>query len=168
MFTNADTIDLLTAIAAYDGRAPSEAAVIAWREAGDRAHWSLPEALDAVHSYFAESTAWIMPAHVTAIIRAERRNAPRRLDGTTADDAATDETRTGALARIRAIIGHVGPGGAEADPALDVSCEWCGSTIGERCTVPRKAGRRTMRDRACHPSRLVKALHFRAGQDPNP
>jgi hypothetical protein len=43
MFTNADTIDLLTAIAAYDGRAPSEAAVIAWREAGDRAHWSLPK-----------------------------------------------------------------------------------------------------------------------------
>jgi hypothetical protein len=166
MFTRADTIDLLTAIAAYDGRAPSEAAVIAWREAGDRAHWSLPEAIDAVHSYFVESTAWIMPAHVTAIIRAERRNAPRRLDGTTADDVAADSHKASMLAKIRGMIGHVGPGGAEADPALDVSCEWCGSTIGERCAVPRKAGRRTMRERACHPIRLVKAHHFRAGQDP--
>ena len=100
MFTHADTIDLLTVVSAYDGRPPSEAQVAAWREAGDRAHWSRAEAIDAVHAHFAESTNWIMPAHVTAIIRAERRAAPRRIDGSTAD-AATDDSRAGALDRIR-------------------------------------------------------------------
>lgn len=65
-----EIIDLLTAASAYDRRSVGEADVAAWSEAANRAGWTFPRALDALHEHFATSTAWLMPGHVTQLIRA--------------------------------------------------------------------------------------------------
>jgi hypothetical protein len=173
VFTQSETIDLLTAVSAYDGRPPSEAQTAAWREAAARGRWTLPEALEAVHGHFAESAAWIMPAHVTERVRAARRAAPPP-----ALPAGPDRRlKPGeGLAKIRSVFGMPGrpvpgPGGTtgtDADPAMDVECEWCRAPIGERCTVPRMIKgtmvRRPLRHRGSHPTRLDAALARRAGR----
>lgn len=76
--TYEETAHLLAVIVAYDNRNPGQAAVAAWSEAARRGGWTLDEALDAVHSHFVENTTWLMPAHVTRVIRAKRDEAERR------------------------------------------------------------------------------------------
>ena len=56
---------LLAAAVAYDNRRPSQANIAAWCEAANRAGWTFPAALDAIHAHYAESTAFLMPGHIT-------------------------------------------------------------------------------------------------------
>lgn len=69
---------LIAAAMAYDNRKPSEAAVMSWGEASSRARWTFGEALNAIHAHYAESTEFIMPAHVTKRIKATRQDAVMR------------------------------------------------------------------------------------------
>lgn len=64
-----EIIDLLTAASAYDRRSVGEADVAAWSEAASRANWTFTKALDALHEHFATSAAWLMPGHITQLIR---------------------------------------------------------------------------------------------------
>lgn len=59
---------------AYDNRkVPGDANRAAWAEAARRANWTLPAAIEALHQHYATSSEFVMPGHITALIRAERR-----------------------------------------------------------------------------------------------
>lgn len=64
---------LLVAAMAYDNRKPGDANVAAWTEAAKRGRWTFKAALDAIHEHYATSTAFLMPGHITAAIRARMR-----------------------------------------------------------------------------------------------
>lgn len=66
---------LLTKLAAYDNRQPSEAAARAWAEV--LIDVDLQEALDAVPEHFRQSTDWVMPAHILRIVEDHRRERHR-------------------------------------------------------------------------------------------
>lgn len=76
------TIDEIKAVLAvamsYDNRKlPGEANLLAWVEASGRANWTLTAAVAAVHEHYATQTEFLMPGHITQIIRAERRQPAR-------------------------------------------------------------------------------------------
>lgn len=59
---------------AYDNRkVPGDANRAAWAEAARRANWTLPAAIEALHQHYATSSEFVMPGHITALIKAERR-----------------------------------------------------------------------------------------------
>lgn len=64
---------LLAAAMAYDNRRPGEANIAAWTEAAKRGRWTFDTALEAIHTHYAASADFVMPAHITAIIRAAMR-----------------------------------------------------------------------------------------------
>lgn len=117
MMTPAEVIDLLTVITMYDRRTVGETDVHAWHDAAQRARWTLPEATEAAKKHFATSRdTWLMPGHITELIRTERRQPapyqPRALRG--GPLPATDQTRTTAMNEIRRILRR--PDGASTPP----------------------------------------------------
>lgn len=65
---------VLAAAMSYDNRKlPGVANRAAWAESARRASWTLEAAVEAVHQHYATSTEFLMPGHITALIRAERR-----------------------------------------------------------------------------------------------
>ncbi|MGW4119863.1 hypothetical protein [Nocardia sp. NPDC004711] len=70
--TNDEIVTLLQIITAYDNRSVDSATVAAWREAGRRRRWTFDEAVEAVHVHYSHNTAWLMPGHITQIIRRDR------------------------------------------------------------------------------------------------
>ncbi|MBF6189511.1 hypothetical protein [Nocardia farcinica] len=70
--THDDVVTLLQVIHAYDGREITDGAVLAWEEAARRQQWTFEEAVNGVHAHYSENTKWIMPGHVTQMIRRER------------------------------------------------------------------------------------------------
>lgn len=105
--TTDEVVDLLTAAAAYDRRTVGRGDVLAWTEVAHRARWTFAEALSAMHQHFATSTEYLMPGHITTLIKAERRQPPRyqRLALRGGPLPASDETREAAMAEIRRTLG---------------------------------------------------------------
>lgn len=103
----AETVQLLTYIAAIDGRRLDEAVVIAWQEViGDL---PLDECQPAARAHFAKSGDWLMPHHIrdrvlaareTQRPRSEWLSLPSRYE---ADPDRDDRTRRG-LARVAAAL----------------------------------------------------------------
>lgn len=91
---------LLAAAMAYDNRKPGEANVAAWMEAANRGRWSFEDALEAVHQHHVTSTAFLMPAHITAIVRAKMRQ-PTPFAELEASQPASRETAGRFAALIR-------------------------------------------------------------------
>jgi hypothetical protein len=106
MNTN-DIIDLLTYIVAYDRRTTGRADVIAWHDAATRANWTTTEAQEAVKIHFTHSTEWLMPGHITQIIKTNRRQPPPHKNqlALTSPPAQT-HTRNQAMNQIRATLKH--------------------------------------------------------------
>lgn len=99
-------IDLLSVIAAYDRRQVGEGDLAAWAEASRRAGWTFQAAVDAVHSHFADSSAWLMPGHVTERIRLQRRQpAPADEVLALAKPVASAERRAEFMAQLRDVVG---------------------------------------------------------------
>lgn len=71
--TESEVRALLAAAMAYDNRKPGEANVVAWLEAANRGRWTFEAALEAVHAHYVTSTDFLMPAHITAALRAKSR-----------------------------------------------------------------------------------------------
>lgn len=87
---------LLVAAMAYDNRKPGEANLAAWVEASGRGRWSFEAALEAVHEHYATSTAFLMPGHITAGIRAQMRHPAPSSEAVALIEAAqpaSEETR---------------------------------------------------------------------------
>jgi hypothetical protein len=74
--SKAEVALLLATIAAYDQRTIGDADVLAWHAAAQYAKWDTDGARQAVVAYYAESRTRIMPADVTAGIRAGRVTNP--------------------------------------------------------------------------------------------
>lgn len=103
--TETEVRALLAAAVAYDNRRPSKANITAWEEAANRARWTFQAALDAIHDHYAESTAFLMPGHVTARIAENRERAgtwPPPYAALPAAAPADDTTRR----RIMAMVGN--------------------------------------------------------------
>ena len=67
-----ETIDLLTAAAAFDRRTVGKADAVAWHTVvGDLA---FVDCLVAVRGHYTDTTDWLMPAHVRQRVRAMRRD----------------------------------------------------------------------------------------------
>ncbi|MCF8610012.1 hypothetical protein L5G28_07535 [Gordonia sp. HY285] len=96
------TVDLLTVIAAYDRRTVGKGDIAAWHEAARRIGWTYPEALDAIHAHYAESTKWLMPGHITDRIKLARRQ-PAHADDVLAIEKkpASDETRAEFMKQLK-------------------------------------------------------------------
>lgn len=162
-----DVVNLLTTMATYDGRKPSEAAILAWTEAATRGRWTFPEALDAVHEHYRHHTDWLMPAHVTQTIRDRRQYAAPRATrpALPAGEHADQTTRAAAMAEIaRAIAARrtpepaLPPGYVEDTrrAALKVTCPWCHARPTYDCTRPSAGDTHRRRDQP-HPSRVDAA-----------
>jgi hypothetical protein len=83
---------LLAVAMAYDNRKPGDMNVMAWTEAANRSRWSFEAALEAIHMHYAQSTEFLMPAHVTTLIRQAMRQPPR-FEELPAAEPASEETR---------------------------------------------------------------------------
>lgn len=95
---------LLAVVMAYDNRKPGAMSVLAWGEAARRGRWTFDAALEAVHQHYATSTEFLMPAHLTTLIRARMR-APQPVSEAVAyleaASPASEETRRRAMEEIR-------------------------------------------------------------------
>jgi len=100
--TETEVRALLAAAVAYDNRRPSKANITAWEEAANRARWTFPAALDAIHQHYAESTAFLMPGHITARLDQQRDTSwPTPYAALAAASPADETTRR----RIMAMVG---------------------------------------------------------------
>jgi hypothetical protein len=98
---NQAEVQALLAIAvAYDNRKPGEATIAAWMEAAERGRWTFPAAMEAIHEHYATSTAFLMPGHITAAMRAQMRQ-PAPYAEIEASEPASEETRSRFAALIR-------------------------------------------------------------------
>lgn len=157
MLSSDQIVELLKTASGYDGRKPNPQAKIAWIEAARRGRWTFDDAVNAIHSHYAESREWIMPGDILARVRILRRERA---------DAAEAE-------RERSRAAHVDPAGRErvlalvsrfadqhgipTDPTHDEArrsrpCPWCGSARGIRCVNP--ANGKPLREAAGHDARL--------------
>jgi hypothetical protein len=108
---------VLATAMAYDNRRPGEANIAAWTEAADRGRWSFGAAVEAVHQHYATSTEFLMPAHVTRLVRSAMRqpgpvsDAVAHLEGAT---PASEETRRRAMEAIRKFADKFKPPGDAA------------------------------------------------------
>lgn len=151
MMNRDEVIDLLSAITAYDNRNATRETVLAWSKAAEIGRWTLPEALEAVHAHFAESTEYLLPGHVTQRIKAERQDRHMRQDPREIEAPANPA----AAERIQEIVAEVGEKlGWAADrdrSALTVACPFCRAQPRERCTS--KDGRQ-LKQSPAHPARI--------------
>ncbi len=133
-----EEIRRLYAIAmSYDNRKFSEANITAWWEQAERNRWGYDEAREAIHGHHARSTDFLMPAHITAIIKEEKRQ-PARIEELRRIEAAKPAEDP----RIRAIVEAVAdklswPMKASQNhsvPALAHECPHCRAPVGRPCT----------------------------------
>lgn len=145
MMNRDEIVDLLTAISAYDNRNASNAAILAWTETANRGRWTFREALDAIHVHYAEATTFLMPGHVTQLIKARRQDTALR-------SPVDPPDRTGQRAVAQLIQGAFRSPDENQDhkrrhnanTELDdmhkavgiIECPRCGAPVGARCMNP--------------------------------
>lgn len=166
---------LLQTAARYDRRTIGPSDIDAWLQASHIGRWAtrqdLPDgtwqwsphlAEAAIHRHFATSTAWLMPAHVTELVAAERRiQTPAALALPPAGPPASQATREAVAAAVAALADRKAipaPGGGASTAAQRravqaVRCRHCGALPGARCT----SGGRPLRESWAHPSRVEDA-----------
>lgn len=100
--TEQEIRQLLAVAMAYDNRKPGDMNVMAWTEAANRGRWSFEAALEAIHAHYAQSTDFLMPAHITTLIRhAMRQPAPfKELPPV---EPASEETRARVMELVREV-----------------------------------------------------------------
>lgn len=155
--TDQEIRQLLAAIMAYDNRKPSDAALLAWGEVAARGRWTFQEALDAVHEHFTESTAFLMPAHITQRIKAARQDATMREPIVQPDLIGRQrlaELTAGAFRAVHASVGEPedDAGNLVRRLALRRRCPHCNADAGAQCT--RSSHNGSVQLSNPHPSRL--------------
>lgn len=158
-----EIVDLLSAITAYDNRNPNQSAVLAWGKAAELGRWTLPEALDAVHAHFSENPDYLMPAHVTARVRAARQDRAMRDEALAIEAGPVDPVAAGRIQQIVADIADSLGWQGDREPgatAMKVRCPYCRVAPGVRC-VATSTGKALTKS-GCHPSRAdVLAEHLK-------
>lgn len=143
--TEQEIRSLLAVAMAYDNRKPGEATIAAWQEAAHRGRWGFDDAVEAVHAHFAESTEWLMPAHITQRLRA-MRSGPVAAAELLALPAGAPTAPERVRSIVDAVAGRLGWVRAVVDPAalgvLDQACPHCHAGAGRPCTREIARGRR--------------------------
>jgi hypothetical protein len=154
VLTRDETLDLLSAAAAYDSRNPSDAQTMAWAEAARRGRWTFPEALDALHEHYATRTEFLMPGRITEAIKTRRSLPPRVVPASTPPPhrPASPERVSAILAELSRRLGWP-PVRAGRSDALSRPCGHCGAKPGHSCTRPHDRGPSGRLDCRPHPSR---------------
>lgn len=140
-----DTLDVLTAIAAYDLRTIGEADVTAWHLAINELPKDL--ALEAVVIHHKVSTDRIKPANVLGIAKSIRRDRAEResADAREARAAAQDRRHGLKVVSGDTQLGGLPIGGADGPPvpgaymvndAWERQCPTCNADEHEPCTNP--------------------------------
>jgi hypothetical protein len=157
-----DEIKKLFAVAmAYDNRKPSTANMTAWWEQAERNKWTFDEAREAIHQHHTESSEYLMPVHITAIIRRKRQIPGRFMPELPAAPKADDVRVRGIVASLAAKLRwNRAPTQRQSGPALTVICPHCHASVGRPCS--RLATRGPHRGehmplRQSHPSRVELA-----------
>lgn len=157
---------LLAVAMAFDHRRPGAADIAAWSDAAERARWDFRDAQEAIKIHYATSTEYLMPGHVTAILRANRRQPPSAREA-----LALPAGPPAGLHRVRELIDDVArrlgwqrqPPDNGADP-LAVGCPVpaCLARPGRPCVrvVARGRKRGQLVTMAPHPSRRDLALNM--------
>jgi hypothetical protein len=162
-----DVIDLLSIVSAIDHRTIGEMDIGVWAAMlGGRA--SEDDCAMAIMDHFREQpNIWLTPGHVVQRVKTmvNDRIARQELPQT---PPASMQHRVNALAEITEILADEHPrSGPYVNPLL-VSCDFCGSAVGEHCTKAGMPGkpRENLEWIAGHPSRIEKAaiaLGYSAG-----
>lgn len=157
---------LYAAAMAYDNRKLSNAGITAWWEQADRNHWGFHAALEAIHVHHAESTEYLMPGHITAIIKRDRQQPGmevlRLASAPKAEDARVQRIMSALADKLR---WDRKPSQRQAGPALRVQCPHCHAGPDIPCSrlVTRGPHRgEHLPLKASHPSRIE--LAEKAGQ----
>lgn len=134
--TRDELVSLLSIAAAYDGRTLGESDVAAWGDAAERGRWTYAQSQDAVKAHYAESTAWLMPGHVTERIRAERSEPPRshalpQATPTAANREHTD--RCVSWLEDRLAENESSPSPEDRHQAYAIPCPQCGAKANRSC-----------------------------------
>lgn len=152
-----EILTLLEIAQAFDKRTIGEPDVIAWTDSAKRGRWTYDEAQEAIKEYYAKTTTdrpWIMPSHVTNMVRANREIEHMRFQR---DSLPPINPRVREAIEQVAETTHIP---AEPRPmrnhALSVVCPHCHAPIGQTCTRPRLIGR--AKPMMPHPSRKDLAL----------
>jgi hypothetical protein len=143
-------VDLLTIATAYDRRTVGEGDVHAWLDSARRGRWTFDEAAEAVKAYYATTIAdrpFVMPSHITHLIKAERQDRAMRATNRELVQAGPPHPRTAAMAAELAAKFEI----PEPRSALRVPCPFCGATPGNPCTRPAPGGEKRT---TTHPSRV--------------
>lgn len=129
---------LLTVAMGYDNRRPGELNVAAWHDAAHLQRWEFAAAVDAIKAHYSESRDFIMPADVTARIRAERvMPLPvAQLPRSGADSPATPDHIRTVVTELREAMGWQGRP-SHRDPEMRVRCPWepCHAAPDTPCTL---------------------------------
>jgi hypothetical protein len=145
-----DVKKLLAVAMGYDNRNPGQLNVAAWSEAAQRGRWTLGEAVEAVHTHYATETTWLMPAHITRLVKAGREQRER----------FRPEPRPEPIgqARVRELVAAALPDDRASlrppqgvPPALARRCAYCGAAPGQPCTRESRTGRVALEN--VHPTR---------------
>jgi hypothetical protein len=116
----------------YDNRKTSESNITAWWEQAIRNRWTLDEVREAIHQHHGQSTEFLMPAHITAIIRANRRQ-PEKFDSSKLLPAAppADPERIGEV--VAAVAEELGWQRPPSAAEMDVRCPYCHAPPKRMC-----------------------------------
>jgi hypothetical protein len=160
-----EVLDLLTIAATFDRRKVGEGDVHAWTDSARRGRWTFDEASEAIKNYYARTTSerpFIMPSHITNMVRAEREYESMRYRQ---ESARPINPRVAKAVEQVAASTVIPDEPAEHQPfrnnALAVPCPHCHAGIGETCSRPRLKGRAV--PMLPHPSRKELALDMNKG-----
>lgn len=125
MMTRDQVIDLLMVIRAYDNRTVDEMAIRAYEESARRASWEAVDAQEAAIEHFTNvPDKWLMPAHITDRIRANRRQPAPVAE----IEAAPIPKGWGTGRPVQAAY--------QINGAIGIECAACKAQVGEYCTNP--------------------------------
>lgn len=172
--TEDEVLELLQIACEYDHRTIGRTDMMAWLDAATRGRWTAEAAQEAVREHYARSTSFVMPGHVTELLRAERRQPPdyaqqqkalprpRRdpeviragIDRVFAALAAKQAIRDGSDPGEAAEIAQ-GEAGARRQ-IRSIACPYCKAPIGRPCVI---VGARKDQEKAgYHPARVELAM----------
>lgn len=169
MLTEAEVKRLMALAAAYDQRRPPDdpqaarAVVLSWQDASERGRWTFQEAAEAIKAHYTCSSQYLMPGHITALIRANRSQPLRIAEQRVLETSppASPETVAAVMAQVARELGW----SEEIDrrSVMAVACPYCRAAPGEQCARNSRAGR--VPARQPHPARRDAAAETQTEQE---
>ena len=136
-------------IVKFDNRKISQAMILSWGDIANFGHWTYPEAMEALTWHAANSTEWLMPAHINLRIKDQRQMPvrPAELPQIARNPPASTQHIGNVVEELREAMGWQGRP-SRRDPEMRVRCPWepCHAAPDTPCTL--KTGYHPGRTRA--------------------